>query len=474
MTQTVTQDALPSAGPAAVPRRILPVIVLSQFAATSLWFAVNAVMPDLQQAWGWPAAAVGRLTSAVQLGFVAGTLVFALLMVADRFSPSRVFLVCAVLGALVNAATLWTQGRLELLLGLRFAVGFLLAGVYPVGMKIAASWYRAGLGPAMGVLIGALILGTALPHGLRALAAYGAGEAAGDVAGEVTSEVVGVPMGKAAGVATTNGVSASAGAWAELAAASGLAPWQAVVIGVSLLAALGGLLTATLVPDSPWLRRGAARASSGAAAGGLQLGALALIWQDRRLRASVFGYFGHMWEIYTCFMLVPLVVGLRYAGVAQSAWSFAIIGAGCIGCAGGGLLARHWGGRGRAETAEAAGQRGSARVARAQLATSAACCLAAPLMLHAPDVLFLAWLLLWGVTVSGDSPQFSALTARNAPEAAVGSVLTLVNCIGFVISVLSIELCTWALPQLPLEALLPLLGLGPLAGLWMFRPLLRA
>ncbi|MBC7470171.1 MAG: MFS transporter, partial [Ramlibacter sp.] len=74
---------------AAVPRRILPVIVLAQFAGTSLWFAVNAVMPDLQQAWGLPAAAVGTLTSAVQLGFVAGTLVFALLMVADRFAPAR-------------------------------------------------------------------------------------------------------------------------------------------------------------------------------------------------------------------------------------------------------------------------------------------------------------------------------------------------------------------------------------------------
>jgi hypothetical protein len=87
---------------------------------------------------------------------------------------------------------------------------------------------------------------------------------------------------------------------------------------------------------------------------------------------------------------------------------------------------------------------------------------------------FLAWLLLWGVTVSGDSPQFSALTARNAPQAVVGSVLTLVNCIGFVISVLSIELFTSALPYFSLGLLLPLLGVGPLIGLWMFRPLVRA
>src|SRR3954471_18182727 len=154
----------------AVPRRILPVIVLSQFAGTSLWFAVNAVMPDLNRAWGLPVASVGTLTSAVQLGFVAGTLVFAFLMLADRFPPPRLFLLCCLAAAGCNAAMLLADGRIEVLLALRFAVGFLLAGVYPVGMKIAASWYRERLGAVMGVLIGALVLGTALPHGLRALA----------------------------------------------------------------------------------------------------------------------------------------------------------------------------------------------------------------------------------------------------------------------------------------------------------------
>jgi DHA1 family inner membrane transport protein len=387
-----------------VPRRVLPLIVLSQFAGTSLWFAVNAVMPDLQAAWGLPATAVGTLTSAVQLGFVAGTLVFALLMVADRFSPSRVFMVCALLGALANAATLWIGGSFGQLLALRFAVGFLLAGIYPVGMKIAASWYRQGLGAAMGVLIGALVLGTALPHGLRALVGEGGG--------------------------------------------SLLPSWQSVVIGVSLLAAAGGLLTGLFVPESPWLQRGAR----------ITPAALHLIWSDRKLRASVFGYFGNMWELYTYFVLVPLIVGLRWAGSAQSAAAFFIIAAGFIGCVGGGLLVRRW---------------GSARVAQRQLAISGACCLLAPLMLQAPDALFLAWLLLWGLTVSGDSPQFSTLTAQNAPPAAVGSVLTFVNCIGFAISVLSIELFVAALPHAPLAVLLPLLGLGPMLGLWMFRPLSR-
>ncbi|MFC5497617.1 MFS transporter [Caenimonas terrae] len=389
----------------AVPRRILPVIVLAQFAGTSLWFAVNAVMPDLQQAWGLPATAVGTLTSAVQLGFVAGTLVFALLLVADRFAPARVFLVCSLLGALANAAILLADGSVGVLLALRFVVGFLLAGIYPVGMKIAALWYRGRLGAVLGVLIGALVLGTALPHGLRALAASGA---------------------------------------------IGQLPWQAVVLAVSALAALGGIATWLLVPPRDPVA-GAARITPRA---------LVLIWSDRKLRASVFGYFGHMWELYAFIVLVPLIVASRLAGsAAVSAAAFWAIAAGFAGCIGGGLAARRF---------------GSARVAQLQLATSCACCLVSPLMLSAPLPLFFGWLLLWGATVAGDSPQFSTLTAQNAPHQVVGSVLTFSNCIGFAISVVSIQLFVAAAQAWPLAAVLPWLAAGPLLGLWMMRPLLRA
>jgi predicted MFS family arabinose efflux permease len=393
----------------AVPRRILPVIVLSQFAGTSLWFAVNAVMPDLNRAWGLPVSAVGMLTSAVQLGFVAGTLVFALLMLADRFPPPRVFLVCSLLGAIVNSLMLVAQGQLWLLGASRFAVGFLLAGIYPVGMKIAASWYREKLGAVMGVLIGALVLGTALPHGLRALAGEGSG--------------------------TGNTLASQA-------------PWQAVVIGVSLLAALGGLATALLVPPNPHAVRGAR----------ITPAALGVIWSDRKLRASVFGYFGHMWELYAFIVLVPLVLATRLNGNTVSAGAFWAIAAGFVGCVGGGLLVRSL---------------GSARVAYLQLATSAACCVAAPLMLGAPIYAFIGWLLLWGATVAGDSPQFSTLTAQNAPAAVVGSVLTFTNCIGFAISVVSIELFVRAAQAWPLGQVLPFLALGPVLGLWMLNPLLR-
>lgn len=381
-----------------VPRRILPAIVLSQLAGTSLWFAVNAVMPDLQRDWQLPAAAVGTLTAAVQAGFIGGTLVFALLTVADRFSPRRIFLLCALAGAGCNAAGALLDGHYQALLALRFATGFFLAGIYPVGMKIAAGWYTRGLGAALGLLVGALVLGTAAPHGLRALGTQ----------------------------------------W----------PWQTVMWTVSAIAAAGGVLMVLLVPDSPSMPR-AAR---------IRPQALAVIWTDRRLRASAFGYFGHMWELYAFWVLVPLIVATRLPAAQVAAASFAVIGAGFLGCAVGGLLVRRF---------------GSARVAAVQLAASGVCCALAPLLLEAPVALFAAWLALWGVTVVGDSPQFSTLTALNAPREAVGSVLTFVNCIGFAITIVSIEAFTRALQHWPLAMVLPWLAIGPAIGLRAVAPLLK-
>jgi MFS family permease len=122
------------------PARILPTIVTAQFAGASIWFAANAVLPELQRAWGFSQEAVGHVTSAVQSGFIAGTLVFAFLAIADRYSPRLVYLACALAGACANLLALAADGNLAFLLATRFATGFFLAGIYPVGMKIASGW----------------------------------------------------------------------------------------------------------------------------------------------------------------------------------------------------------------------------------------------------------------------------------------------------------------------------------------------
>src|SRR5437868_15298323 len=148
-------------------KKILPVIVLSQFAGTSLWFVGNAVLPELKQTLHLSQYAVSQVTSAVMLGFVAGTLVFAFASVADRFSPVRLFFISSLLGALCNSSVAWLATDATSLFALRFMTGFFIAGIYPVGMKIAADWFETGLGKALGFLLGALVLGTAFPHLLK-------------------------------------------------------------------------------------------------------------------------------------------------------------------------------------------------------------------------------------------------------------------------------------------------------------------
>ena len=374
---------------------VLPLIVCGQFCCTALWFGGNAVLAGLTAAYGLSATALGALSVAVQLGFIAGTLVFAVLAVADRFSPSRVFLVAALLGAAVNLTALLPGNTLATLVGGRLAVGFLLAGIYPVGMKIAADHYKDGLGRSLGYLVGALVLGTAFPQLVRGLGA-------------------------------------------EL-------PWRIVLLVVSAVAVAGGLLVGLLVPDGPHRRAG----------GSVRLAGFGELFANRPLRAAALGYCGHMWELYAFWTLVPVLLAAYRAAhglpFSVALASFAVIGVGAVGCAGAGLLAERWGAR---------------RTAAVALATSGGCCLLAPLSFAWSPPVFFTYLLVWGLAVVADSPLFSTLVARAAPAQRRGTALTLVNCLGFALTVVSITLLTGLRPGWPLPGLLVLLALGPVAGLW--------
>ncbi len=383
-----------------IPRYILPVIVVSQFCCTSLWFASNGVMVDLVGTFGLGEGAVGHLTSAVQFGFIAGTLIFAILTVADRFPPARVFFFSALSGATTNLAMLWMGNTMASLLFLRFVTGFFLAGIYPVGMKIAADYYGRGLGKSLGFLVGALVLGTAFPHGLIGL-----------------------------------------GGWF---------PWREVVVFTSGLAAFGGGLMRWLVPDGP-LRK---------ASLGVDFSAAFKVFRVPAFRAAAFGYFGHMWELYAFWAFVPFMLTAFAEAHAEidlnvPSLAFLIIGVGGPACVIGGYLSQLWGPK---------------RVAAAALLLSGLCCLASPFLFIAAPEAYVVFLLFWGMVVIADSPLFSTLVAQNARSESKGTALTIVNCIGFSITIFSIQLLTglkeWIAPRwlfLPLT-LGPLLGLAALLG----------
>ena len=377
------------------PWWILPVIIVSQFAGTSLWFAGNVIIGDLPSAWNIDPHAVGAVTSAVQLGFIVGTFLFAVIALADRFSPRIIFFLCSLLGAAANLSALVLVDNLSSLLVVRFLTGIFLAGIYPIGMKIAAGWYREGLGKALGFLVGALVLGTASPHLVRSL-------------------------GLAAG-------------------------WQFVVLSTSLSSAAGGILVLLFVPNGP----------NATVSPRLNLRALNIIFGVREVRASVFSYFGHMWELYAFWAFTPFLLSAYSAAhpdqhLNTSFLSFCVIAAGTVGCVVGGVISQRV---------------GSARVAFVQLVSSGLCCLLFPFFIGLSLVPFTLAMMVWGIVVVGDSPQFSALTASFAPKELVGSALTIANCIGFAITIASIQLTGWLTGLIPSTYIALPLVVGPAVGL---------
>ena len=382
---------------------MLAVVCFGEFLGMTLWFSATAITPMLIREYDISTGQSAWLTMAVQAGFVAGTLLSAVANLADLLNPRTLMFIGSLAGAATNAAVLAAPGAASVI-ALRFLTGAALALVYPPGMKIAAGWFRDQRGFALGLLIGALTLGKAVPHLLTAIA--------GD-------------------------------------------SWRTPMLVVSGLAVIGGALVLTVVRDGPYVTPTAP----------FDPHAIWRIVGTRGARQATFGYLGHMWELYAMWTWVGVfatasfaAAGVANAGASGSLAAFLAIGSGAAGCAMAGYFADRL---------------GKARVAIWAMLASATCAALTAVVFAASPIWLYVLVMIWGVAVVADSAQFSALVSEHAPPDHIGTALTLQTCLGFLLTMVTIEYLPRVAGAVGWRWASMLLVPGPLLGALAMRGLVR-